>query len=100
MSLSVFHPVIYADRVWFHKCAFTTARTISLGAGCSENTAPYFSRSDASMLVKYNWLAVHHALIRRIVLPSQGTPPVSPAMIFSHVSAQCLLYGMMTQGSS
>ena len=74
MSLSVFHPVIYADRVCFHKWAFTTARTISFDAGCSGNTALYFSRSNASMVVKYNRLAIHHALIRRIVLLSQGTP--------------------------
>jgi hypothetical protein len=39
-------------------------------------------------------------LIRRMVLLSQGNPSVSPAMIFSHVSVQCLLYGIMTLGSS
>jgi len=91
MNLADFHPVKNAERVCIHKCALTIAWTISFGVGRSENAAPYFSRNDVIMLSKYNRHAAHHALFRRIVLLSQYTAAVSPAMIFSQVSAQRLL---------
>jgi len=91
MSISDFQPDENAERVCIHKWAFTTARTISFGAGQSENTAPYFSRSDAKTLSKYKKQAAHHALIRWIVRLSQFNPSVLPAIIFSKVSTQCRL---------
>jgi len=91
MSIYVFHPDKNAERVCTHKLEFATARTISFGAPFSENTTSYFSRNDAKTLSKYRRQAAHHALIRRSVLSSQQTPPESPAIILSTVSAQCLL---------
>jgi len=91
MNLPDFHPVKNAERVCIHKWAFTTARTISLGAGGAVKIDPYFSFSDAMILLKYNWHAAHQFLIRRIVLISQYTSAVSPAMTFSYVSALRLL---------
>lgn len=100
MRITSHHPDRHAERVETHKWAFTTARTISLGAGIAEKATTYFSRNDAITLSRYSWHAAHHALIRRIVLSSQHTSPASPVMIASMVSMQCRLYGTMISGSS
>jgi len=65
-----------------------------------ENTIPSFSASETMTLSKYNRHALHHALILRIVLPSQHTPLTLPRMIFSMVFVQCRLYGTTISGSS
>jgi hypothetical protein len=100
MSITDRQPDKNADRVVGHKWVFTTARTISPGAGYTENTAPYFWRSDAITLSKYSLQAIHHCLTLRIVLFSQGTSSSSPLMIFSIVPVQCRLYGITISGSS
>lgn len=61
MNLSDLQPDRNAERVCTHKCALHTARMISLGAHCLENTTLYFSRSDAMTLAKYNRHIAHHA---------------------------------------
>jgi len=99
MNISQFYAGIYAERVCGHKWAFAAARTISLGAHM-QNSTPYFSRNDAITLSKYRMHAAHQALIRHIALPSQLTLSSSPAIIFSIVSAQYLLYGISISGNS
>ena len=100
MSIPRSYPDKNAERVCTHKWAFATARTISFGAGRLENTIPCFSASETITLSKYNRHAVHHALILRIVLPSQHTPLTLPRMIISMVFVQCRLYGTTISGSS
>jgi len=100
MSISASHTDKNADRVCTHKCAFTTARTISLGAGLMENSTPSFSRSEAITLSKYSLHAFHHVLILRIVLSSQMIPTSLPSMICSIVSALYRLYGITMSGNS
>jgi hypothetical protein len=87
MSITASQPDRNAERVCIHKWAFTTALTISLGAGFTENTIPTFSRNDAITLSKYNRQNDHQHLIRQITESSHGTSSF-PFMICSIVSAQ------------
>ena len=100
MSISDFQPVKNAERVCTHKLAFTTARTIFLGALSIEISTPYFSRNDFKMLSKYSRSPAHHARIRRIVLNSKSRPFIFLLSTLSIVWVPCLLYGITKSGSS
>ena len=100
MKISYAQPDKYAERVCIHKFAFTTVRTISLGAGRCGNFTSYFSLSDASTFSKYSRQAPHHALIRVAVRLSQQVSSALQPTTFSTVSTQCRLYGTSISGSS
>ncbi len=69
------------------------------GDAGDDNAVPYLALIAAMTPSKYTRMAIHHALIRRIVLSSKHTDSC-PITTFAIVSALCRLYGMMTSGNS